>query len=234
MEYAFLLYLLLQLCIAESAVLETSVSNHTLARSIMFQSTAACPAACFVAAPAPIGGGRRWLRFFWGCRCCFRSRGRRQCRAAGAALARGSTALVLASWEGSCTEANSDKRAGQGLGSWTSPRAGFLEDVLLESCERIAEIYPKFVRGYGTASGTSIWTMFKGTTSRRGQKNGHPSRARSLVPRAASWYGIEFVENRCLSLNCAGKRGVLMKNGKFLDAIFVKSVLERPTIIAVH
>jgi hypothetical protein len=32
-----------------------------------------------------------------------------------------------------------DKLAGQGLGSWTCPRAGFLEDVLIESSERVAE-----------------------------------------------------------------------------------------------
>ncbi len=46
--------------------------------------------------------------------------------------------------------------------------------------------------------------------------------------------GIEFLENSCLKLKCAGIRGVLMKNNKFLDAIFVKSVFESPTIFAVH
>ncbi len=42
-----------------------------------------------------------------------------------------------------------DKLAGQGLGRRTSPRAGYLEDVLVESGERVEELCPKFVRGYG-------------------------------------------------------------------------------------
>jgi hypothetical protein len=37
---------------------------------------------------------------------------------------------------------------GRQLGSWTSPRAGFLEDVLVERGERVAEFCRKFVRGY--------------------------------------------------------------------------------------
>ncbi len=66
------------------------------------------------------------------------------------------------------------------LGNRTSPRAGFLEDVLVESRERFKELCPKFVRGYGT----------------------------------------EFREIRCLKLKCAGIRGALMKNDKFLVATF--------------
>jgi hypothetical protein len=44
-----------------------------------------------------------------------------------------------------------DKLAGQwqGLGSWTSPRAGFLEDVLVESVEGVAELCPNFANGHG-------------------------------------------------------------------------------------
>jgi hypothetical protein len=53
--YAFLLDLLLQFCMAESAVLETSVSIHNSASSSKVQSTAACPAACFVTLPRPFG-----------------------------------------------------------------------------------------------------------------------------------------------------------------------------------
>jgi hypothetical protein len=46
-------------------------------------------------------------------------------------------------------------------------------------------------------------------------------------------YGIKFLENRCLKLKCSVKRGAFMKTGKFLEAIFVKSVFEKPIIIAV-
>jgi hypothetical protein len=42
-----------------------------------------------------------------------------------------------------------DELYGQGLGRWTSPRAGFLEDVVVECCERVAELCLKFVRGHG-------------------------------------------------------------------------------------
>jgi hypothetical protein len=45
-----------------------------------------------------------------------------------------------------------DELAGQGLGHWKSPRAGFLEDVLVECCERVAELCPKFVRGMTSSS----------------------------------------------------------------------------------
>ena len=40
-----------------------------------------------------------------------------------------------------------DELAGQVLGRWTSPSAGFLEDVVVEWSERVAELCPKFVRG---------------------------------------------------------------------------------------
>jgi hypothetical protein len=108
----------------------------------------------------------------------------------------GSTSLALVSLEGTGKDAvlvtNLPDKLVLWLGHRTSPRAGFLEDVLVESRERFKEPCPKFVRGYG----------------------------------------IEFREIRCLKLKCAGIRGALMKNGKFLDATFVKSVFERLTIIA--
>jgi hypothetical protein len=40
-----------------------------------------------------------------------------------------------------------DELAGQVLGRWTSPSAGFLEDGVAECVERVAELCPKFVRG---------------------------------------------------------------------------------------
>ena len=70
---------------ADSAVLETTASNHTNASSSMFQSTAVGPASNSVTSPALIGGGSRQRRFFGG-RCRFPPlvfRGARQ----GAALA---------------------------------------------------------------------------------------------------------------------------------------------------
>jgi hypothetical protein len=39
--------------------------------------------------------------------------------------------------------------AGQVLGRWTSPSAGFLEDIVVECGERVTELCPKFVRGHG-------------------------------------------------------------------------------------
>ncbi len=42
-----------------------------------------------------------------------------------------------------------DKLADQGLGHGMSPSAGFLEDVLVESSERVAELCTKFVSGHG-------------------------------------------------------------------------------------
>ncbi len=50
---------MLQFCPADSAVLETTASNHTNASSRMFQSTAAGPASNSVTSPALISGGRR-------------------------------------------------------------------------------------------------------------------------------------------------------------------------------
>ncbi len=47
-------------------------------------------------------------------------------------------------------------------------------------------------------------------------------------------HGIEFLENRCLVLKCAAMRGVLMKNGMFLDWTRLKSVFEGSTSLAVH
>ncbi len=41
-----------------------------------------------------------------------------------------------------------DEFAGQFLGSWTSPSAGFLEDIVVECGERVTELCPKFVRGH--------------------------------------------------------------------------------------
>ena len=87
---ALLLDSLLQFCPADSAVLETTASNHTNASSSMFQSTAslAGPAANLVTSLALIGGGRRQRRFFGG-RCSFRRRGRRRCRGGSGSVGRG-------------------------------------------------------------------------------------------------------------------------------------------------
>ncbi len=92
---------LLQFCPADSAVLETTASNHTNASSSMFHSTAAGPASNLDTSPALIGGSRRQRRFFGG-RCRFRRRGRRRCRDGSGSVGRGSTALAfkLASSEG--------------------------------------------------------------------------------------------------------------------------------------
>ena len=54
-------------------------------------------------------------------------------------------------WHGSSL---GDELAGQVLGRWTSPSAGFLEDVVVEWSERVAELCPKFVRGHGIGFST--------------------------------------------------------------------------------
>jgi hypothetical protein len=42
-----------------------------------------------------------------------------------------------------------DELAGQGLGRGTTSSAAFLEDLLVESCERVVEFCPKRVRRHG-------------------------------------------------------------------------------------
>ncbi len=42
-----------------------------------------------------------------------------------------------------------DELAGQVLGRWMSPTARFLEDIVVECCERVTELCPKLVRGHG-------------------------------------------------------------------------------------
>ena len=100
---AMLLDSLLQFCPADSAVLETTASNHTNASSSMFQSTAAGPAANLVTSPALIGGGRRQRRFFGG-RGRFRRRGRRRCRDGSGSVGRGfygvGVGVVRGYWHG--------------------------------------------------------------------------------------------------------------------------------------
>jgi hypothetical protein len=74
----------------------------------------------------------------------------------------GSTAVALASSEGTGMRPRAiqtgssldDKLAGQLLGRWTSPSAGFLEDVVVECGERVAELCPKFARGHGIGFST--------------------------------------------------------------------------------
>ncbi len=187
---------LLQCCPAESAVLKTSPYNHTYASSSMFQSAAAGPATGFVTSPALFWRGASAAADFRGAQ----ARMRLQQQGPVAVHRRqgqhwqGSTSLALVSLEGTGKDAvlvtNLPDKLVLWLGHRTSPRAGFLEDVLVESRERFKELCPKFVRGYGIR------------------------------------------EMRCLKLKCAGIRGVLMRNCKFLDATFVKSVFERLTIIA--
>jgi hypothetical protein len=91
---ALLLDSLLQFCPADSAVLETTASNHTNASSRMFQSTAAGPTSNSVTSPALICGGRR-QRWFFGGRGRFRRRGRRRCRDGSGSVGRGSMALAF-------------------------------------------------------------------------------------------------------------------------------------------
>ncbi len=90
---------LLQFCPADSAVLETTASNHTNASSGMFQSTAAGPASNSVASPALIGGGRR-LRLFFGGSGRFHRRGLQRYRDGSGSVGRGLMALALVSSEG--------------------------------------------------------------------------------------------------------------------------------------
>jgi hypothetical protein len=52
-----------------------------------------------------------------------------------------------------------DELEGQMLGRWTSPSAGFLEDVVKECGERVAELCPKFVRGHGIGFSTLQYTL---------------------------------------------------------------------------
>jgi hypothetical protein len=63
---ALLLDSLLQFCPADSAVLETTASNHTNASSRMFQSTTTGHASNSVTSPALIGGGRLQRRLCGG------------------------------------------------------------------------------------------------------------------------------------------------------------------------
>ncbi len=45
------------------------------------------------------------------------------------------------------------------LGRWTSPSAGFLEDVVVEWSERVAELCPKFVRGHGVVGKERVGSL---------------------------------------------------------------------------
>jgi hypothetical protein len=103
---------LLQCCTADSAVLKTSASNHTNARSSMFQSTAAGPALGFVTSPAPFGGGRLGVccaaAIFGGRGCGFRRRGWRRCRGSRGSFCRGVNCVgvgVVGDPEGTGTDA---------------------------------------------------------------------------------------------------------------------------------
>ncbi len=99
---------------------------------------------------APLGGGRRRSNFFRGRRC--RAGGRELdcvgsglnggigCDVVGAGLAGGRV------FGHGCSLR--DKLADQGLGHGTSPSACFLEDVLVESSERVVKLCTKFVSGH--------------------------------------------------------------------------------------
>ncbi len=153
---ALLLDSLLPFCPADSAVLETTASNHTYASSRMYQSTAAGPASNSVTSPALIGGGRRQRRFFGG-RGRFRRRGRRRCRDGSGSVGRARwrwrwCRQRVRAWDHGWVGYGSslgDGLAGQVLGRWTSPSSGFLEDIVVECGERVTELCPKFVRGHG-------------------------------------------------------------------------------------
>ena len=97
---ALLLDSLLQFCPADSAVLETTASNHTNASSSMFQSTAAGPAANLVIPPLPLLAGGVGSAGFSGGAAASAAEAGGGAGAAAAASAGGSTALALASSEG--------------------------------------------------------------------------------------------------------------------------------------
>jgi len=153
---ALLLDSLLQFCPADSAVLETTSSNHTNASSRMFQSTAAGPASNSVTSSALIGGGRRQRRFFGGAADSAAGAGGGAGTAAAASAGarwrwRWGRQMVRAwdhGWVGHGSSLG-DELAGQVLGRWTSPSAGFLEDIVVECGERVTELCPKFVSGHG-------------------------------------------------------------------------------------
>ena len=52
-----------------------------------------------------------------------------------------------------------------------------------------------------------------------------------LCPKFVREHGIEFLENRCLVLRCAAVRGVLMKNGMFLNWTILKACLKDQQVL---
>ncbi len=152
---------LLQFSPASSAVLETTASNHNNASSSMFQSTAAGPAANLVTSPALIGGGSSAAPVFRGAQQLPQQRPasvqarQRQRRQGARRYWRWRRQRVWAwghRWVGHGSSLGaSDELACQVpvLGRWTSPSAGFLEDVVVECGERVTELCSKFVRGHG-------------------------------------------------------------------------------------
>jgi hypothetical protein len=150
---------LLQCCQAESAVLKTSAYNHTYASSsrrqhVSINSCLPCRRFCYLHRPF-FGGGRRLQLFFGGHRrgCGFRRRGRWRCRGGRGSIGKGVNVVGVGDvgryWQ-RCSLG--DELAGQGLGSRSSPRDGFPEDVLVDSSERVEELSPKSVRVYGIES----------------------------------------------------------------------------------
>ncbi len=110
--------------------------------SSMFQSTAAGPAADLVTSPALIGGGRRQRRFLGG-RSRFPPpdfRGGAAGRGVGVVRGYGHGTTGGSGTEAVWVTSLQDKCLAAGC----PPSAGFLEDVVVECCERIAELCPKF------------------------------------------------------------------------------------------
>ena len=151
--YAFPLNLLLQFCPADCSVLEISASIHTSASASKIHSTAGLAGlACLAAFPRRLGGGGGGRSRFFRCR---------RCRCGGWALdgfGRGrdggiSCVVVCAGLAGGRVDVHwsspRGKLADQGLGHGFSSSTGFLEDDLVESSQRVAELCTKFVSGHG-------------------------------------------------------------------------------------
>jgi hypothetical protein len=140
-------------CPADSAVLKNTASNHTNASSSMFQSIAAGPAAnlvtCGVGSAGFSGGAAASAAGAGG--------GAGAAAAASAGARRRWRRQRELAWDHGWVGHGSslgDELAGQVLGRWTSPSAGFLADVVVECGERVAELCPKFVMGHGIGFST--------------------------------------------------------------------------------
>jgi hypothetical protein len=153
---ALLLDSLLQFCPADSAVLGTTASNHIMQAQACFnQPRPALPPIWLPLLPL-LAGGVGSAGFSGGAADSAAGAGggagTAAAASAGARLCwRWRYQRVLAwdhGWVGHGSSLG-DELARQVLGRWTSPSAGFIEDVVVECGERVTELCPKFVRGHG-------------------------------------------------------------------------------------